>query len=79
MMPGDRPDPGHLVELANYRMPFGKYKGYYLLDLPEPYYVWFALKGFPQGKLGQMMREMHQIKVNGLEGLLRNLIDPRRS
>lgn len=75
-MPGDRPDPAHLVELANYRMPFGKYKGRYLLDLPEPYYVWFAQKGFPQGKLGQMMREMHQIKVNGLERLLRRLIDP---
>ncbi len=44
----------HLIELANTRMPFGKYKGRYLVDIPEPYYVWFRQKGFPPGKLGKL-------------------------
>jgi uncharacterized protein (DUF3820 family) len=74
MMPGNKPDPRHLVELANYKMPFGKYKGRYLVNLPEAYFIWFAQKGFPEGKLGEMMREMQQIKINGLEDLLRKLI-----
>jgi len=62
-----------LIELAHYRMPFGKYKGSYLVDLPEPYYTWFRQKGFPEGKLGTLMREMHEIKVNGLEPLIRKI------
>jgi hypothetical protein len=69
------PNPAHLVELANYKMPFGKYQGQYLVNLPEPYYVWFQQKGFPQGKLGSLMREMYEIKLNGLEDLIRKLID----
>ncbi|MBZ0326027.1 MAG: DUF3820 family protein [Altibacter sp.] len=69
------PDPAHLIELANYKMPFGKYKGYYLVNLPEPYYVWFKQKGFPAGKLGMLMHEMYEIKLNGLEDLVRKLID----
>ncbi len=64
----------HLIMLANYRMPFGKYKDRYLVDLPEAYYTWFRQKGFPEGKLGQLMKEMDEIKVNGLEGLIRPLI-----
>jgi uncharacterized protein (DUF3820 family) len=68
------PDPNHLVELANYKMPFGKYKGEYLVNLPEAYYVWFRQKGFPEGKLGRFMMEMHELKVNGIEGLVRKLI-----
>lgn len=55
-------------------MPFGKYEGQYLLKIPEYYFVWFAQKGFPEGKLGRMMREMYEIKMNGLEGLLRPLL-----
>ena len=66
-------NPEHLKELANYKMPFGKYKGRYLLDLPEAYFVWFKQKGFPQGKLGRMMQEMHELKINGLEPLLHPL------
>lgn len=69
----------HLVELANYKMPFGKYKGRYLVDLPEPYLVWFRQKGFPEGKLGRLLQEIHQIKVNELEGLIRPLIDKSNS
>ncbi|PKA83721.1 hypothetical protein ATE92_1887 [Ulvibacter sp. MAR_2010_11] len=69
------PNPKHLIELANYKMPFGKYKNYYLVNIPEPYYVWFKQKGFPNGKLGRMLQEMYEIKLNGLEDLVRKLID----
>ncbi len=68
-----RPDPAALIELANARMPFGKYKGQYLVDLPEPYVVWFVQKGVPPGKLGVLLRSLYEIKVNGLEDLLRPL------
>lgn len=62
-----------LLELAGARMPFGKYKDRLLMDLPEAYIVWFARKGFPQGKLGKLMAAMYEIKVNGLEYLLKPL------
>ncbi|WP_227006020.1 DUF3820 family protein [Marinifilum sp. N1E240] len=62
-----------LIKLIQMRMPFGKYKGRYLIDLPEPYLVWFREKGFPPGKLGEMMASMYEIKLNGLEGMLRPL------
>ena len=71
-----KPDAAVLLELAKMRMPFGKYKGRLLIDLPEPYVVWFSQKGFPDGKLGDMLRTVYEIKVNGLEYLfkpLRNL------
>ena len=64
----------HLVELANYKMPFGKYKDKYLVNIPEFYYTWFRQKGWPEGKLGRLMQEMNEIKINGLEELLRPLI-----
>lgn len=67
-------DPNELLELARTRMPFGKYAGRLLIDLPEPYVVWFANKGFPAGKLGRMLQTVHEIKVNGLEFLF----DPLR-
>lgn len=62
-----------LKELAQTRMPFGKYKGLRLVDLPEPYVVWFSRKGFPKGKLGDMLRIVYEIKVNGLEYLFKEL------
>ena len=64
-----------LLELARMRMPFGKYAGRLLIDLPEPYVVWFSQKGFPRGKLGEMLRIVYEIKTNGLE----YLFDPIRS
>ncbi|RNC71743.1 MAG: hypothetical protein ED859_03275 [Desulfuromonadales bacterium] len=63
-----------LLELARTRMPFGKYAGRRLIDLPEPYVVWFARQGFPEGKLGRMLQTVYEIKVNGLEFLF----DPLR-
>ena len=63
-----------LIKLANTRMPFGRYQGRYLVDLPEPYVVWFRGQGFPSGELGTMLASMYEIKANGLEGLLRPLI-----
>jgi hypothetical protein len=67
-------DPKLLLELAQYRMPYGKYENYLLIDLPEPYVIWYANKGFPKGKLGDMLNIIHAIKVNGLE----YLFDPLR-
>ncbi len=59
-----------LIELAHYKMPFGKYKDEYLIDIPEYYYTWFKQKGLPKGKLGMMMQQMHDIKINGLEDII---------
>lgn len=62
-------DPNELLELAAMRMPFGKYQGRLLIDLPEPYVVWLANQGFPEGKLGRMLQAAYEIKANGLEYL----------
>jgi uncharacterized protein (DUF3820 family) len=62
-----------LIELAHAKMPFGKYKGYYLSDIPEYYMVWYRQKGFPAGKLGDQMQQVYELKVNGLEPMLRKL------
>lgn len=64
------PDKQKLIELAHYKMPFGKFKGRYLVDLPEPYLVWFKGNGFPEGKLGHLLQAMLEIKINGLEPLI---------
>lgn len=63
-----------LIELANSRIHFGKYQGRYLIELPEPYLVWFKQKGFPPGKLGEQLQQILEIKVNGLENLIYPLI-----
>ena len=62
-----------LTELANARMPFGKYKDRFLIDLPDTYLVWFSRQGFPESKLGRMLASVLEIKVNGLEKLVRPL------
>ncbi|HXE95552.1 MAG TPA: DUF3820 family protein [Dongiaceae bacterium] len=66
-------DHAKLLELAAMRMPFGKYRGRRLVELPEPYVVWFAGQGFPPGKLGEMLQTVYEIKVNGLEYLFDKL------
>jgi len=68
------PDPRQLRRLAAARMPYGKHAGRLLLDLPEPYVVWLVGHQLPSGLLGQQLLEIYEIKVNGLEGLLRPLI-----
>ncbi len=69
----DNPHHAQLLELAQMRMPFGRYSGYRLVDLPEPYVVWFSQNGFPKGKLGEMLQIVYEIKVNGLEYLFKPL------
>ncbi len=66
-------NPQILVELVSTRMPFGKYKGRFLCDLPEPYLVWFYQKGFPPGRIGTQLSAIYEIKMNGLEYLLKPL------
>lgn len=63
------PDPADLLKLAEAKMPFGKYAGTRLVDLPERYVVWFSQQGFPKGELGRMLQAVYEIKVNGLEYL----------
>jgi len=63
-----------LVEAINQTMPFGKYAGRKLLQLPEPYLVWFHSNGFPEGKLGRQLALMYEIKLNGLESMLKPLL-----
>ena len=62
-------DPNEFLDLAAMRIPFGKYRGRLLIDLPEHYVVWFANNGFPEGKLGMMLQTVYEIKANGLEYL----------
>jgi uncharacterized protein (DUF3820 family) len=66
-------DPERLLEVVRWTMPFGKYKGVVLIDLPQPYLVWFSQRGFPKGKLGETMALALEIKLNGLEDLVRPL------
>lgn len=53
-------------------MPFGKYKNSRLMDLPERYLIWLARKGYPKGLLGVMLKDVYEIKLNGLEKLVSN-------
>ena len=62
--------PERLQKLANMPMPFGKYQGRILMDLPEPYLVWFAGKGFPEGEIGILLQILYEVKLNGLEEIL---------
>jgi uncharacterized protein (DUF3820 family) len=65
----------HLIKLANTKMPYGKFKGSYLIDLPEYYLVWYKQKGFPKGQLGDMLHEIYEIQLNGLESMIQKLIN----
>jgi uncharacterized protein (DUF3820 family) len=67
-------DPAYLLRLANARMPFGKYAGRLLIDLPEAYVVWFSRQGWPEGQIGELLASLYAIKENGLEPLLRPLV-----
>lgn len=63
----------YLIDLAHSKMPFGKYKGYYLIDLPEYYVVWYHNKGFPAGKIGKQLALVYELKLNGLESIIHNI------
>lgn len=63
-------DPRFLLEMVKMKMPFGKYKGWLICNLPESYLVWFHGQGFPAGKLGLQLHTMYEIRLNGLEDLL---------
>ncbi|MES2284541.1 MAG: DUF3820 family protein [Bacteroidota bacterium] len=67
-------NPQMLLQLVEMQMPFGKFKGTLLCNLPVSYLEWFQRKGFPEGKLGMLLQTMLEIKMNGLEYLL----DPLR-
>jgi uncharacterized protein len=72
------PDPEFLLKLARTKMPYGKYKDRLLIDLPEPYLVWLNHEGFPKGRLGQLLEALYEIKLNGLEYLLKPLREKKR-
>ncbi|PRY90437.1 DUF3820 family protein [Mongoliibacter ruber] len=62
-----------LIDLVTKTMPFGKYKGRLLCDIPEPYLVWMHRQGFPEGKLGMWLSTLYEIRLNGLEEILYGL------
>jgi hypothetical protein len=67
------PDSQLLITLVEMKMPFGRFKGMLLCDLPVSYLEWFNRKGFPEGKLGMLLQTMLEIKMNGLDDLLNPL------
>ena len=73
MEPSASPDSDILKTIVVMKMPFGKYKGVLICDLPVSYLEWFAKKGFPPGKLGMLLATIYEIKINGLTYLLQPL------
>ncbi|WP_026753274.1 DUF3820 family protein [Sediminibacter sp. Hel_I_10] len=65
-----QPDKNFLIKLAHTKMPYGKFEGRYIIDLPEHYVVWYHSKGFPKGQLGDMLNQVYELKLNGLESLI---------
>lgn len=68
----------HLLKLARWRMPFGKYQGQVLIDLPEAYLFWFQKKEFPGGELGELMKLCLELKIEGLDTLIKPLKEKQR-
>lgn len=73
MQPLPMPDATLLTALVSMQMPFGKYKGRILCNLPVSYLEWFSQKGFPAGRLGLLLQTLYEIKLNGLDYLLDRL------
>lgn len=73
MEPVPTPDHTILLQVVSMPMPFGKYKGTLLSDLPVSYLEWFQRKGFPEGRLGMLLQTVYEIKLNGLGHLLVHL------
>ena len=66
-------DKQFLIDLAKMKMPYGKYKGRYLIDLPEHYLIWYKNKGFPNGIIGKQLESVYEIQLNGLEDIVREV------
>lgn len=71
-------DKENLISLAKTKMPFGKYQGHYLIDLPEYYLIWIKNNRLPKGKLGNQILQIYELKLNGLEELLVNILKQNR-
>ncbi len=69
------PDPRLLLELVTTTIPFGKYKGTLYYRLPVSYLEWFNREGFPPGKTGMLLSTLYEIKLNGLEFLLKQILE----
>lgn len=67
------PDPKLLREIVTMKMPFGKFEGRLVCDLPVSYLEWFNRKGWPKGKMGILLETVYEIKLNGLEDLIYKL------
>lgn len=76
-MLNNQADPQLLLHLVSMKMPFGRFKDTILCDLPVSYLEWFQRKGFPEGKLGVLLQTIYEIKLNGLEDLLKPLKKPK--
>ena len=70
--------PDDLERLTTLTMPFGKYQGRLIADLPGNYLAWFARQGFPPGEIGRLLALMHEIDHNGLKELLAPLRNSAR-
>jgi uncharacterized protein len=66
-------NPQILIDIVTHTMPFGKYKGRLLCDIPEDYLVWMQKKGFPTGNLGMCLNTLYEIRLNGLEHLIHEI------
>jgi uncharacterized protein (DUF3820 family) len=66
-------NPKSLIQLKTMKMPYGKHRGITLIDLPETYVVWYYTNGLPKGELGRLLAELYEIKVNGLESLVKSM------
>ncbi len=66
-------DPTNLIKLTTMKMPYGKYQGITLIDLPERYVIWSYENALPKGELGKLFSELYEIKVNGLESLVKSI------
>lgn len=71
-------DSSFLIKLVQAKMPYGKYKEWYITNIPVHYLEWIQRKGFPNGMLGQYLATMFEIKTNGLDDVLKPLIKQYR-